>query len=97
MRSMKIVDYQTLDTSVDLLPGLVRAAAARCRAEGLGMLEHNGCDIPKFDGFDRFAPHRITKAAWSFYFVTSDPVLTSALADPDVWDPSEYDGDASFM
>ena len=61
------------------------------------MLEHNGCDVPKFDAFDRLAPHRITKAAWSFYFVTSDPVLSAALAEPEVWDPSEYDGDASFM
>jgi hypothetical protein len=97
MRSMKIVDYQTVDTSADLLPGLVRAAVDRCAAEGLGMLEHNGCDLPKLAAFDRYAPYRIIKAAWSFYFVTSDPDLQATLARPDAWDPSEYDGDASFI
>ncbi len=97
MRSMKIVDYQTVDTAVDLLPGLVRAAAARSAREGFGLLEHNGCDLPKFAAFDRAAPYRITKAAWSFYYLTSDPQLEAELATPDVWDPSEYDGDASFM
>ena len=97
VRGMKIVDYQTVDPSVDLLPGLVRAAAARCAEEGISLLEHTGCDIPKMSGFDRFAPYRLTKAAWSFYFVTSDPVLAAELGRPEVWDPSEYDGDASFM
>jgi hypothetical protein len=61
------------------------------------MLEHNGCDIPKMRGFDQVAPYRITKAAWSFYYRTTDPDLADVLAHPDVWDPSEYDGDASFM
>jgi hypothetical protein len=97
MRAMKVVDYQTLDTAVDLLPGLVRAAAERCTHDGIGLLEHNGCDIPKMQGFDRFAPYRITKAAWSFYFRSSDPALAAELAQPAVWDPSEYDGDASYM
>lgn len=97
MRSMKIVDFQTVETSVDLLPGLARAAADRAARDGLGMLEHNGADIPKYRGFDQIAPYRITKAAWSFYYRTTDPDLAATLAHPDVWDPSEYDGDASFM
>jgi hypothetical protein len=97
VRGMKILDYQTVDPAVDLLPGLVRAAAARAAHEGISLLEHNGTDIPKMSGFDRFAPYRLTKAAWSFYFVTSDPVLSAELVEPGVWDPSEYDGDASFM
>jgi hypothetical protein len=97
MRSMKIVDYQTVEPSVDLLPGLARAAADRCARDHLGMLEHNGCDVPKYGGFDQVAPYRITKAAWSFYYRTTDPDLAAELGHPDVWDPSEYDGDASFM
>lgn len=97
MRSMKIVDYQTVDPSVDLLPGLARAAAERCAHDHVGMLEHNGCELPKMSGFDQVAPYRITKAAWSFYYRTTDPDLADALAHPDVWDPSEYDGDTSFM
>ncbi len=35
MRSMKIVDYQTVDTSVDLLPGLVRVGGGPVRARAL--------------------------------------------------------------
>ena len=97
IHSMKIVDYQTVEPSVDLLPGLLRAAAARCTREGSSVLEHEGCDIPKMGSFDRFAPYRMAKAAWPFYFRTRDPVLAAELSDTRVWDPSEYDGDASYI
>lgn len=95
--SMRLVDFQTVDTSVDLLPVLLRPAAARCASEGNGVLEHLGCGIPKTAGFDRYAPYRTDKVAWSFYVRTPDPRLAAELANPGVWDPSEYDGDASIM
>lgn len=97
VRSMKLVDYQTVDTSVDLLPSLLRAAVTGCASEGIAVLEHDGCDIPKMSGFDEFAPYRTDLAAWCFYFQAPDPTMASDLADPRVWDPSAYDGDATYM
>ena len=47
-------------------------------------------------GFDAVAPYRATKPAWSFYYAAVDPALGERLAEPGIWDPSEYDGDSSY-
>ena len=97
LHRMRIVDYQSVDGSVDLLPGLLRAAALCCARNGYTMLEHNACEVPKMRSFDRAAPHRKAKETWSFYVRTTDPALTADLERPEVWDPSEYDGEPSYM
>lgn len=96
VRSMKLVDFQTVEPAQDLLPGLLGLAVRRSAAEGCAMLEHHGLDLPKTRAFDDLAPYRATKPAWSFYYCAVDPALEPRLADPDTWDPSEYDGDSSF-
>ena len=96
LRSMKLVDFQTIEPDTDLLPGLLRLALRRAAAAGAVMLEHHGCGLPKMRSFDAFAPYRATKPAWSFYYVPLDPALAGRLAEPDTWDPSEYDGDSSY-
>jgi hypothetical protein len=96
VRSMKLIDYQTLDDDTDLLPGLLRLAMRRSAAENCHFLEHHGCGLPKMAAFDTFAAYRATKPTWSFYYRADDPALEGRLADPAVWDPSEYDGDSSY-
>ncbi len=46
--------------------------------------------------FDELAPYRIDKPGWSFYYCATDPKFEAELAEPGVWDPSEYDGDSSY-
>ena len=92
---MRLVDYQNLE-SEDLLPGLLRAALERCKAEGIYALEHVGCDLPKMRSLDRFAPYRRKLPAWPFYYKAGDPMLDADLRKPEVWDPSAFDGDASL-
>jgi hypothetical protein len=96
VRSMKLVDFQTVEPDADLLPGIVRLALRRSAAQGCAMLEHHGCGLPKLRGFDDVAPYRAVKPAWSFYYQALDPALESRLAEPATWDPSEYDGDSSY-
>jgi hypothetical protein len=96
VRSMKLVDYQTLEHDTDLLPGLLRLALRRSAAENCYVLEHHGCGLPKTHSFDLLANYRAKKPSWSFYYYTDDPALTARLGDPAVWDPSEYDGDSSY-
>jgi hypothetical protein len=95
-RSMKLVDFQTLDDEVDLLPGLLRLALRRSRAESCYFLEHHGCGLPKTRAFDSLARYRVGKPSWSFYYYTEDPALEERLPDPGIWDPSEFDGDSSY-
>jgi hypothetical protein len=95
-RRMRLIDYQTLEPDVDLLPELLRPALGRCAAEGFHVLEHLGCGLPGMRGFDRFAPHRYRRSSWPFYYHAADPALAAELSRPEVWQPSRFDGDASF-
>lgn len=93
---MRMVDYQTLDPQDDLLPGFLDVALRRCHATGIHVLEQLGCDLPKSATFERFAPYRRELPCRPFYYRAVDPQLDAELANPDVWEPSPYDGDASF-
>ena len=96
VRSMKIVDFQTVEPDTDLLPGLVRLALRRSAAEDCSFLEHHGLGLQKMASFEAIATYRATKPSWSFFYYAEDAELERRLADPDVWDPSEYDGDSSY-
>ena len=96
VRSMKIVDFQTVEPDTDLLPGLVKPALRRAAAQDCAFLEHHGCGLPRMRWFETIATYRAVKPSWSFFYATDDAALGERLADPDVWDPSEYDGDSSY-
>ncbi len=96
IRGMRLVDYQSIEPEVDFLSGLLEAALRRCAKEGLYILEYLGRDVPKMRVVDEFAPHRKQLENWKFYYRAAEPVLDAELREPGVWDPSAYDGDASF-
>lgn len=97
LRRMRLIDYQSLETDADLLPALLEAAFERCAAEDIYVLEHLGCGLPKMHNFDRLAPYRRKLPSWQFYYRAVDPTFASELCKPQVWDPSEFDGDACFV
>ncbi|HEY0811940.1 MAG TPA: hypothetical protein VGE11_01560 [Pseudonocardia sp.] len=94
--SMKIVDFQTLEPGSDLLAGLLKPALRRSAAENCSFIEHHGVGLPKLASFEAIAPYRAPKPSWSFFYYTDNAALEGRLADPDVWDPSEYDGDSAY-
>jgi hypothetical protein len=96
VRRMQLVDYQTLEPDEDLLPGLLHAALRRCASENLYVLEQVGCGLPKLASFDGYAPYRRKLPCWPFYYRAADPAIQALLANPEAWDPSTFDGDASF-
>jgi hypothetical protein len=93
---MRVVDYQTLESDSDLLPALLRAALRKCAEENIDMMDLLGRGIPKMRAFDQFAPYHHKVANWPFYYRATDPALCAELVQPRAWDPSSYDGDASF-
>lgn len=97
LTSLRVVDYHSVDEDADLLPGLVRAALEHCATTGAHLIETLGSGIPKMCSFERFARARSVKSSWSFYYRATDPDLEVELRDADVWDPSGYDGDASYL
>ncbi len=93
---MQLVDYQTLDPDEELLPGLLQLALRRCASENLLVLEQVGCGVPKRASFDDYAPYRRKLRCWCYFYRAADLAIHAELAQPEVWDPSMFDGDASF-
>ncbi len=93
---MRLIDYQSVERDADLLPGLLQAALQRCIAEDFYVLEHLGRGLPKMHSFDQFAPYRRKLPNWPFYYHAANPALAAELRKPESWDPSEFDGDASY-
>jgi len=96
-RRMRLIDYQTVEPDNDLLPGLLKAALKRCAVEKIDFLEHLGRGLPKMQCIDNLAPYRYKNPNWPFYYHVPNPALRAELCVAQVWDPSEFDGDASFQ
>jgi hypothetical protein len=95
-RGMRLVDFQSIEPETDLLPGLLAAALQRCAAEDVFILENLACGVPKMRVVDECAPYRKQLENWKFYYRAADPALDDELCQPKFWDPSAFDGDASF-
>ena len=93
---MRMVDFQTLDEPDRYCAAFVQRAHQECRAQGIHVLEHVGCDLPKVRIFEKSAPYRRTLPSWSFFYRTRDRNLARDLAPPEAWAPSSYDADASL-
>jgi hypothetical protein len=92
---MRLVDYQTIEREIDPLPDLLAVALARCATEDISVLDKPGLGLAKMRAFDEFARYRRTQS-WPFFYRATDRSLADTLRRPEVWDPSEYDGDASL-
>lgn len=96
LRRVRLADYQTIDRDVDLLPDLLRHAIRLCVAENVCVLDKPGVGLAKMRAFDDFAPYR-RKQSWPLFYQTNDPALAAELGQAKIWDPSEYDGDATLQ
>lgn len=95
-RGMRLVDFQSIEPETDLLSDLLAAVLQRCCAEDMLILENLGSGVPKMRIVDEYAPYRAQLTNWKFFFSAVDPELHARLHQPEPWDPSAYDGDASF-
>jgi len=71
-------------------------ALRRCQEEGMHMLEAYGFRPDKQSVIDGLAPYRRRLPSWFYFYKTWDKKLGEELKDPQVWDPSHYDGDSSL-
>jgi len=92
--AMRLVDYQSLEPGI--LPAFLQAALDRCKREDIAILENLGKGVPKMQALDTSAPCLEQLSNWKFYYSATDPKVQQALSTPQAWDPSAYDGDASF-
>jgi acyl transferase domain-containing protein len=96
LKRVRLVDCQTLPESADALPSLLAWGLEQCRAQGIHMLEAFGFRPDKQQAIDRLAPRRRKLPSWTYFHKTSSPALRLEMQDPQIWDPSQFDGDASL-
>ncbi len=93
---MSVVDYQSLELGADLLPSFLRAALRCCAAEGCYVLQNVGVGVPKMRAFDQCAPYRQKLPNSIFFYRAANAKLDAELRQPQFWDPSLFDGDATL-
>jgi len=93
LRRMRLADFQCAEGHLDALTTILSAALARCRSEGIHMLEVIGFGAEKKARLEALAPYRRQLPGWMFLYKTPDASLAKELENPPVWDPCTYDGD----
>jgi hypothetical protein len=96
LKRMRLVDFQVLGGNTEFLRPLICHALARCRREGIHMLECLGFAPDKQRVIEALAPHRRKLSSWRYFYKATNRQLAQTLEDPGVWDPSCFDGDASL-
>jgi hypothetical protein len=96
LKRMCLVDFQALDGHIELLRPLLCNALARCRSEGIHMLEAIGFPPEKQRVIDSLSPDRRSLSSWRYFYKATNRQLAESLKDPGAWDPSCFDGDASL-
>lgn len=96
LKRMRLVDFQTVDGNTAVLPQMLGWALERCRNEGIDMFETIGFCSEKRNRITSMAPYERKLPSWLYYYKARDKSLADRLDDPRVWDPSQFDGDASL-
>jgi hypothetical protein len=93
---VRLVDFQSLDANPFILDAMIAAALRRCKTIGVQMLEVVGFAGQIRSRLERLAPVRRKLSSWLFYYKAVSEELKVKLQDPQLWQPSGYDGDSSL-
>jgi hypothetical protein len=96
LRRMRMVDFQTLDGDMTILVSMLSWAVKKCRDNNIDMMECIGFTADKEIAISRAAPYARRLPSWLYFYKVTDKSLAMTLSDPNAWDPSQYDGDASL-
>jgi len=93
---IRLIDFQALKGNAALLQLMLSAALEQCRLDGIHVLENSGLAFGR-SGINELAPHQRKRSWWIYLYKARDRELQEKLSNPDVWNPSLYDGDASIL
>jgi len=97
-RRFRVIDIQTIRDEADAVFSLMYAALEHARRSGVDVVEAVGFHRSKRGVLERMNPHHRTHAPCPYLYKvkTDHQPLQDALRNADVWDASQFDGDASF-
>ncbi len=96
LKRVRLVDFQSLTNDRTILRPMIASALNHCHLTGVHMLEIVGmCDatqkvLAPFIRYHRKLP------SWLYVYRTKNKILAEILKNPEVWDPTGYDGDFSL-
>jgi hypothetical protein len=93
---MRLIDFQALKGRDELVVPILAQALHNCEHEDIHMLEAFGFRPDKQQIIDALCPHRRRLPGWSFFYKCWDDKTAEIMQDPNVWDPTHFDGDASL-
>jgi hypothetical protein len=96
LKRMRLVDFQSIDGTSEVLTAILRWALEYCRNGGIHMLETIGLSADRRRAIEELTPHKRELPCWMYFYKTDDTGLAQTLEDPERWDPSCFDGDASL-
>jgi hypothetical protein len=96
VKRLHLADFQSLDGEDAFYFAILDFALKQSRKSGIHSLSTIGFSASGTDT-STLAPYRKAEASWKFLYKTNDVHLAKALADPKVWCPSLYDGEASIL
>lgn len=96
LKRVRLVDFQTLDGDLSVLAAMLKMALQRSRREGIHMLESIGFGPEKRKLITKLASYERKLPSWLYFYKARDKSLAVRLNDAAVWDPCQFDGDASL-
>jgi len=98
LRRFRVIDIQTIRDEADVILALMHAALEHARRLGVDVVEAVGFHRSKRDVLEQMNPqHRTYPSCPYLYKVKANcQPFQDALRNPEVWDASQFDGDASF-
>jgi|SRR5579871_33939 len=98
LRRFRVIDIQTIRDEPDVVLSLMHAALEHAERSGVDVVEAVGFHRSKRDLLEQMNPHHRTYSSCPYLYkvkANCQP-LQDALHNADVWDASQFDGDASF-
>ena len=93
---MRLVDLQFRDGAADAVAAILSDALARCRRDGIHVVEAVGFNPAKRVQLKALGARQRRLGPWPFYYRARPDFLREALQRGDSWDPCELDGDGCF-
>ena len=96
LKRVRLVDFQALKGYESNLYPALASMLRTCRQQGMHILENVGCWLDR-PGLPKIpAAYQRTLPSALYYYKAADPAFAATLANPEVWAPTTFDGDASL-
>ncbi len=96
LKRVRLVDFQSLEDDSKVLAGMLQLMLDRCRQDAVEMLEVNGFSPEKRSMLEILSPHHRELPCWLYYYHAREKDVASQLKDPNMWDPTPFDGDGAL-